>query len=208
MLVYLHGLNSSARSAKALRLATRLAPFKVCSPDYPAHRPEAAVKRLTHFFNSLDAPRPAVVGSSMGGFYAQYLARRFRFSHLFLINPALTPWVLMQEHLGETQTTAAGERYLITADLAESVRAYAIDAPCDKTPTTVFLDRGDEVIDYRIAERHYRGCARLMVWDGGDHAFQHMEEATEVIRAHLATQDPSRLAPNGETSQTADWISR
>ena len=188
MLVYLHGLNSSGRSAKAAALRERLAPYPVLAPDYQAHRPSAAVARLTAFFTDLGPACPAVVGSSMGGFYGQWLARRFAFSHLFLINPALTPWDLLPPHLGETMTTADGETYQITRELVEATRAYGLADPCDGVPTTLFLDRGDEVIDYRIAQSHYRRCGRLLIWDGGDHAFQHLDEAIDCIRAHLSTR--------------------
>ncbi|NKN33879.1 YqiA/YcfP family alpha/beta fold hydrolase [Marichromatium bheemlicum] len=188
MLVYLHGLNSSSRSFKADFLRQRLAPHRVVAIDYPAHRPDAAVTRLAHFFSNLDHPAPAVVGSSMGGFYGQYLARRFRFSHLYLINPALTPWDFFDEYAGQTMTTATGERYQVTREQTEQTRRYGIDCPCDGVPTTVFLDRGDEVIDHRIAERRYGACggnARVLAWDGGDHAFQHLEAAVTLIRAQL-----------------------
>ena len=189
MLVYIHGLNSSSRSFKANRLRERLDPHPVVAIDYPAHRPADAVAVLSDFFATLreqhEGIAPAVVGSSMGGFYGQYLARRFRFSHLYLINPALTPWSLFREHIGETMTTADGERYLVTESLIDSTRPYGVEDPCDGTPTTLFLERGDEVIDYRIAERIYAGCGRLMIWDGGDHSFQRLDEAIVTIREHL-----------------------
>ncbi len=185
MLVYLHGLNSSSQSAKALALREHLAPHRVLAPDYPAHRPAEAVEHLSRYFADLEGDTPAVIGSSMGGFYGQFLARRFVFSHLFMINPALKPWDLFLEYVGETQTTASGEVYEVTRPLIESTRRFGIDNPCDGVPTTLFLDRGDEVIDYRIAEGLYSACGRLMIWDGGDHAFQHLDDAIEVIRGHL-----------------------
>lgn len=189
MLVYIHGLNSSSRSFKANRLRERLAPHPVVAVDYPAHRPADAVAVLSDFFARLlgqhEGIAPAVVGSSMGGFYSQYLARRFRFSHLYMINPALTPWSLFRAHIGEIMTTAHGEHYRVTEDLIENTRPYGIADPCDDTPSTLFLERGDEVIDARIAERIYTGCGRLMVWEGGDHAFQHLDDAIETIRDHL-----------------------
>ncbi|MBK1719029.1 YqiA/YcfP family alpha/beta fold hydrolase [Thiocystis violacea] len=192
MLVYLHGLNSSGQSIKGQQLRERLRPFQVLTPDYPAHRPNEALACLERFFRALDGPAPAVVGSSMGGFYGQYLARHFTFSHLFMINPALTPWTFLAEHLGETMTTAEGERYPITRELIDSTRAYGIDDPGAGVATTLFLNRGDEVIDYRIAERHYAGHGRRLIWDGGDHAFQNMDEAIEIIRAHLVARTGSR----------------
>jgi predicted esterase YcpF (UPF0227 family) len=188
-LVYLHGLNSSSRSFKASYLRERLAPHRVIAPNYPAHRPDEAIASLSAVFQTLlagDEPRPtALIGSSMGGFYGQYLARRFQVSHLFMINPALTPWDLFQEHLGTTMSTADGERYEITQALIESTRAYGIVEPCDGIATTVFLERGDAVIDAGIAERLYARCGRVLIWDGGDHAFQHLGVAVEILAGHL-----------------------
>jgi hypothetical protein len=86
-------------------------------------------------------------------------------------------------------TTAAGETYTLTGATIDRTRAYAVGAPCDGdddgVPTTLFLDRGDEVIDYRVAERLYAECGRLLIYDGGDHAFQHLDAAVAVIRETL-----------------------
>jgi predicted esterase YcpF (UPF0227 family) len=186
MLIYLHGLNSSSLSYKAGVLRERLFPVTVVSPSYPAHRPEAAVEQLTHQLRELASEGPlAVIGSSMGGFYGQFLARRFSVEHLFMINPALQPWTLLPQFEGQTLTTAAGETYRVTKELVERTRAYEVADPCDGVPTTLFLDTGDEVIDYRIAESIYRDCGRLFVYQGGDHAFQHLDEAIVVIRDQL-----------------------
>lgn len=186
-LVYLHGLNSSSLSYKAGVLRQRLAPLPVLAPSYPANRPDDAVAFLSAFFERLqgEAP-PLVVGSSMGGFYGQYIARHFPIRHLFMINPALAPWDLMAEFVGRTMTTTAGETYTITTELIDRTRPYGIADPCDGVPTTLFLDKGDEVIDYRIADTIYRDCGRVMIFPGGDHAFQHLDEAIAVIHEEIA----------------------
>jgi hypothetical protein len=83
-------------------------------------------------------------------------------------------------------TTANGERYRVTESLLAETRGFAVEDPCDGVPTTVFLDEGDEVIDYRIAESIYGSCARVVVFPGGDHAFRHMERVIEALRAEAA----------------------
>jgi predicted esterase YcpF (UPF0227 family) len=187
MLIYLHGLNSSGLSYKAGVLRERLSPLPVVAPSYPAHRPSAAVQQLSDRFRELTSEGPlAVVGSSMGAFYGQFLARRFPVEHLFMINPALQPWGLLPQFEGQTLTTAAGEPYRVTKELVERTRAYGVEDPCDGVRTTLFLDSGDEIIDYRIAESMYRACGRLFVFEGGDHAFQHLDEAIVLIREELA----------------------
>ena len=186
MLIYLHGLNSSGLSHKAGVLRERLAPLTVLAPSYPAHRPAKAVEALSRLFEGLAGePPPLVVGSSMGGFYGQYLARHFPVAHLFMVNPALKPWDLMAAFVGQTMSTAGGESYTITRDLIDQTRPYGIDDPCDGVPTTLFLDKGDEVIDYRIAEDLYRDCGTLMIFPDGDHAFQHLDEAIAIIRREV-----------------------
>jgi hypothetical protein len=189
MLVYLHGLNSSGQSAKANRLRTALAPLPVLAPDYEPHRPHAAVARLTTVLQHVvaDSGPPVLVGSSMGGFYGRWLITQLPCTHLFMINPALRPWAQLRGHLGE-QVTSGGERYTLTRELVEQTRDYTPARPCGDlpVPTTLLLDLGDEVIDTRAVAALYRGCARVLAFPGGDHAFQHLDEVLGVIREAVA----------------------
>jgi uncharacterized protein len=206
MIVYLHGLNSSGRSNKVGVLRRALAPRPFLAPDYPAHDPAAAVATLIAWFARLP-PLPSgdpgliLMGSSMGGFYGQYLARRLPVAHLYLINPALTPWDLFPPYLGETMTTAQGETYEVTADLIEATRPFGIADPCDGVPTTLFLDAGDEVIDPAIARRIYRDCGDVRLYQGGDHAFQHLDEVIASIAGFLRRRMPPQVLSDSPLSQ-------
>jgi predicted esterase YcpF (UPF0227 family) len=195
MINYLHGLNSSSQSTNAAQLREALAPARFVAPDYPAHRPDAAIAELTARLIKLTGKggAPILIGSSMGAFYGQYLARQLPVSHLFMINPALKPWDLLPGFVDQPMTTANGEDYRLSAEEIDATRAYGLENPCDGdddgVPTTLFLDQGDEVIDYRIAEGLYRDCGRILLYAGGDHAFQHMEHAIGIIRDTLHGRD-------------------
>jgi len=186
MLVYLHGLNSSGNSAKAAHLREALAPLPVLAPDYPAHRPDAAVAQLEAMLAETlaESGPPVLVGSSMGGFYGRWLIGRLPCAHLFMINPALRPWAQLRAHVGREQVTAGGERYLLTREVLEQTRGYAPVRPCTNmnAPTTLLLDLDDEVIDQRATAALYRACARVLAFPGGDHAFQHLDAALNLIR--------------------------
>jgi predicted esterase YcpF (UPF0227 family) len=185
-LLYLHGLDSSAASAKALALRSGLAPLPVLAITYPAHQPAQAVAQLSTWIGELCAAGPvALVGSSMGGFYGQYLARQFPVRHLYLINPALRPWELLPRFLGSRQVAATGECYELRPEHAAATRPYGVEGVNDEVPTTLFLDRGDEVIDYRTALAIYADQGRLVVFDGGSHAFEHLAEAIALMRVDL-----------------------
>lgn len=188
MILYLHGLNSSGLSKKAARLREALAPIEVLSPSYPAHRPQAAADRLSGWLRTLRCERgpsePRLwVGSSMGGFYGRYLARSFPVGHLVLINPALRPWEVLAPYRGERMVTASGEAYRVDDALIEGTRPFGVAMEDEASPTTsLFLDEGDELIDWRIAANIYRERGRLLRFPGGGHTFTHLDEVIPLIR--------------------------
>ena len=136
MFIYLHGLNSSGGSEKGRLLRRELAPALVLTPTYPAYSPDRAVNLLRSYVADALRKHPLennlfLVGSSMGGFYGQYLAREFPVKHLFLINPALQPWALLLPYAGEQYNESTGETYQLSAASIEATRRYAIDNPND-----------------------------------------------------------------------------
>ncbi len=186
MILYLHGLNSAGTAGKAVTLRKSLAPIPITSPTYPAHRPKQAVAELSQLIQRLISKdsKLVIIGSSMGGFYGQYLARQFPVARLILINPALKPWELLHRREGEQQNFVTGERYILTKEDIQQTRDYAIKTVNDHVPTTLFLDKGDETIDYQVAANMYRNTGELIIFEGGDHRFQHMKELITYIQAH------------------------
>lgn len=189
MIVYLHGLNSAGSSFKAARLREALAPVEVISPTYPVQSPRQAVTTLETVLKEPveDArahSRPRVlVGSSMGGFYGAWLAARLGFQHLAMINPALRPWELLQTVEGWQYNQALDERYYLSAEMVAATRDYASEPARIGLPVTLLLDRDDELIDARLALEDYGDIAKIHLFEGGSHAFDHMDEAVEIIGA-------------------------
>jgi predicted esterase YcpF (UPF0227 family) len=187
MIVYLHGLNSADCSSKAVYLRQALPHIMTYSPTYPAHLADLAVARLTQELNGLfdrldsDAVPRILVGSSMGGFYGAWLAGRLGFHHLVMINPALQPWELLKQVVGWQFNVALQEGYFLSSKMVAATRAFAAKPDEVNVPTTVLLDKGDELIDYRIAEALYDEVAEIYCFEGGSHAFEHMDEAKEII---------------------------
>ena len=198
MILYLHGLNSGSGSAKAAVLRRALQPVEVLSPGYPAHLAAEAVRVLSDALaqaltKASGRGEPVVlVGSSMGGFYGQYLAQRFPVEHLVMINPALRPWELLKQVVGWQVNEAQGERYYLSREMVAATRRYDLEDVSDAAPTTLLLDQGDELIDWHIAESIYAGRAEIHAFPGGSHAFDHMDEAVAIIRRlHQALSSPS-----------------
>ncbi len=187
MIIYLHGFNSGGRSHKAAWLRAQLAPRLVFAPDYLPHRADEAARELRKFIARLrrenpQDPKLMLIGSSLGGFWAQALAAEYG-AAIVLINPSLRPDETLARHLGRYPNEATGGETVLTADDLRSLRRYRVE-PCDpQVPTLVLLDAADEVLDYRVAEAAFRGCGTTRVWPGGSHRFEHLAEALAEIKA-------------------------
>lgn len=172
MIAYLHGFNSSPQSHKA-QLMARFMAERGLAAHYacPALPPLAgdAVEAV----EALMAQRPGAplcfVGSSLGGFYATYLAEKHD-ARAVLINPATHPHVGLRLYLGEQKNLHTGEPYQLTeAHLLDWQRLWAPHI----TPSRYLLlvESGDEVLDYRKALARYRGAEQVLI-QGGDHSLQ------------------------------------
>jgi len=188
--IYLHGFNSSGASAKGRFFSHALAPAKVYTPSLPPD-PDAAMARLRALVEDRLAQQtanagPYLIGSSLGGYYAQYLARVYALPAI-LINPALQPLITLAPFLGWQTNYYTGEHYHFGRAELDKLAAYAIEQPCvDPVATLLLLDDGDELIDHRNARDVYSACARVIVYPDGDHSFQHLSEALIAIREFVS----------------------
>jgi len=195
MIIYLHGFNSGGRSQKAAWLRAQLAPIVMFAPTYEPHRGHDAARELRKFIARLRRENPGdlklmLIGSSLGGFWAQYLAKNWGQSQgsdpnfsIVLINPSLRPDETLARHAGRYRNEATGGETVLTAADVADLRHYRVE-PCDpRVPTLVLLDSADEVLDYRVAEAAFRGCGRTRVFAGGSHRFEHLPEALPEILA-------------------------
>ena len=184
MIIYLHGFNSTGDSAKGRFLKENLRHLSILAPTYH-YDPRRAIACLEKIIQeNLSAEKPLMlIGSSLGGYYAQYLAHRFKLKTV-LINPALMPLTTLSDYLGENTNFYTGEKYTLTQAHLDALLSLDIPDPCiTPVPTLLLLDKGDEILDYRVAVARYQNCAEIVMFNGGDHQFQHMTESLSRIEA-------------------------
>jgi len=170
-LLYLHGFNSSPASHKASQLrraCERLGIARALRVPELHHHPRQAMAQCEQAIAELGAP--LLIGSSLGGYYATWLAERHGLKAL-LINPAVRPHALFDGHLGSQQNLYTGETWQLTLDHIQALGELEVPPPADPQRFQVWLQTGDETLDYRQAEAWYRGCA-LRIQPGGDHSYQ------------------------------------
>jgi predicted esterase YcpF (UPF0227 family) len=131
-------------------------------PHYPAQA-MALLRAL-----AAQHPDAALIGSSLGGYYATALAEEFALRTV-LVNPAVRPYDLLHGYLGPQKNLYTGESYELSVEHIAQLRALETVAV---TPGHYFLitRTGDETLDYRLGVEKYRG-ARQWVIPGGDHGF-------------------------------------
>lgn len=186
-ILYIHGLNSSPASHKARQLSRAMAHLQIAEQlRVPAlhHHPRQAMDQLEALLAELGSP--LLVGSSLGGYYATYLAERHGLKAL-LINPAVRPHLRFDGYLGPQKNFYSDETWELTEDHIRALAELEVAPPSDPARYQVWLQTGDETLDYRDAERYYRACA-LRIQAGGDHGFQGF---TEHLPALLAFADIS-----------------
>ncbi len=174
LIVFLHGFCSSPASPKARLLAEYmdgrgLGDRFACPPLSPV--PDAAAASAGRLIEGADGP-VTLVGSSLGGHYANHLAEKYGLNAV-LINPAAVHCLDAGKFIGEHANFHTGERFTFTAAHAAQLAAQ-VRKP---TPARYWLltETGDEVLDWRQAVEFYVGC-RQTVLPGGDHSFTRFAE--------------------------------
>jgi predicted esterase YcpF (UPF0227 family) len=181
LIFYLHGFRSSSQSWKArelsLAMRARGQEERLWIPDLP-WEPAAAIQLVETRLSAVEKETVTLVGSSLGGHYATWLAERHRLK-VALVNPAVIRHLSMASWLGVHRHLYRDESFEFTEAHGEALRR--LEAPCI-TPERylLLLEKGDKVLDYRHALARYAGC-RQIVLEGGEHGFSQFPRFIEQI---------------------------
>lgn len=186
MIIYLHGFRSAPASIKAQALKARMTERGLAdrfwceqlpvSPRAAIALAEAAIARAR-----AAGLTPTVVGSSLGGYYATWLAERHDLQAV-LVNPAVVAPLELGAYVGTQDNMYTGERFEFTRGHIDELRALEVAAITRPQRYWLLVETGDEVLDYRHAVDKYAG-ARQTVLEGGDHGFSRWEDYLDAVIA-------------------------
>ena len=181
-LLYLHGFRSSPLSAKAVKMAAAVQALHPAvhwwCPQLPPS-PRQAMAMLMAGIAGWPQGSMAVVGSSLGGFYATWIAARTGCPAV-LLNPAVHPARDLASHIGEQSAWhSPQETFFFQPEFVQELRD--LDAGSLSRPERFYtlIAKGDELLDWREMSARYAGSQGLLL-EGGDHALSDFD-------AHLAS---------------------
>jgi predicted esterase YcpF (UPF0227 family) len=105
----------------------------------------------------------------MGGFFSTYLLNQFG-GKAVLINPAVTPHILLADYLGEHENPYTKESFILETKHMIMLENLLVEPIQDPSKFWVLVQTGDETLDYRQATNKYQG-AKMTIEPGGDHSF-------------------------------------
>ena len=187
-ILYLHGFRSSPSSFKAQLVGERMGAMGLADqfacPQLPAS-PDAAIAQALQLVEGVPAAQLAIVGSSLGGYYATYLAERLG-CRAVLLNPATAPLKDLSSHVGVTTQYHSDEPFEFKAAYIDQLRALATEQVTRPERYFLIAASGDEVLDYRDMVRHYAGCKQRVI-AGSDHGIaefgQYVDEVLDFCLA-------------------------
>lgn len=194
-LLYLHGFRSSPQSTKAQltqRWVAQHAPGVTWwSPALPPSPRQACELILRH---TADWPSStmAVMGSSLGGFYASWLSRR-RGCRAVVINPSVQPARSLAGYIGtHPMWHDPSQHFYFAPEFVDELHVLQQDLPTDEPPGPIghpeqmlaVLGTHDELLPFEDMRQRYANCT-LRVVEGGDHALSGFDALLPEVMGFL-----------------------
>ena len=177
MFLYVHGFRTTYRSYKA-GLAKGHFKEELFIADHPV-QPRRAIAYLEKTIeeNSIKG----MIASSLGGYYATYLSEKYNLKTV-LINPSVKPYETTKSYLG-TNTKSNGEEFEWKEKHLGRLAELKIEKPKQEN-YLLFLQTGDDVLDYKVALDFYKG-SRMIVEQNGNHRFKGLDRYFDEITSFL-----------------------
>ena len=175
MTIYIHGFGGSGKGVKATLFRENFSNILTPSLSYI---PDLAIDTLTQIIKEFKSVN--LIGSSLGGYYATYLAQMSEVKKVVLINPSTKPTETLQKMVGYTINYYDLSKFQWQESHIRMLEKYQ-DNLKDYSNFLVLLQKGDELLDYSLAANKY-SSGRVIIQEGGDHSFVGIERYFDIIK--------------------------
>ena len=187
-LIYIHGFKASGESEKAQLLRKAFPNDNVISPSFSAN-PLVAVDQL-HKILSSDISPTIVVGTSLGGFYATYIAVRYDVP-AFIINPSLEPHITLQSYIGKHKRygNSTEPDYDFQSPYIDDLKKLfdKMHNASDKVSSNLhfYLSTDDDVLTYEKLDALFPDRQHVKTFSNSGHRFSRFSEIFPDIQKVL-----------------------
>jgi predicted esterase YcpF (UPF0227 family) len=184
MILYLHGFRSSPQSFKARVLAERMQQLgrgaEYFCPQLPAS-PRQAIALAKTMVQRYAPDQVALIGSSLGGYYATWLAEQIG-CRAALLNPAVQPARDLERYVGVMTAYHSDEPFEFKREYIDELKELAVARITKPERYFLLAATGDEVLDWREMTAHYKGAQQHVI-QGSDHAISDFESYMDGVLA-------------------------
>lgn len=191
LLVYLHGFRSSPRSSKAVMTGEGIKAisnleysFEWYCPQLLAS-PKESMAMVEDSINRTGADRIVVVGSSLGGFYANYLAEKYDCKAVVL-NPAVRAARELAPHVGMMTAYDSDEPFDFRPEYIDELRSLQVEKISNPSRYFLITAKGDELLDWQEMVGFYPG-AKHLVLEGSDHGIADYADHLPQVLKFIST---------------------
>jgi predicted esterase YcpF (UPF0227 family) len=195
LVVYLHGFRSSPNSTKAVMTGEALK--KLSKPTHPIEwycpqllaSPRASMAMVIEHIEQSKADEMIVIGSSLGGFYANFLAEKYGCKAVTL-NPAVRASRELAPHVGMMTAYDSDEPFDFRPEYIDELSALQVEAITNPSRYFLMSTKGDELLDWKEMVHFYSGAHQLVL-EGGDHGIsdysKYLPEVLKFIQPSTST---------------------
>ena len=184
-IIYLHGFNSSAESKKSKILDSYLKGEKLMTLESPNlnKSPSKAISQIEKIIKE-SSNRVCVVGSSLGGLYATFIADKYDLKSV-TINPVVKNHISgMKDLVGSHKNFHSNEEYKFT--MKDYLNLQKLGLENLKKPLNHFclIKMSDEVLDHNETFQYF-SKSYVLSEKGGNHSYDDFFEKIPLILDYM-----------------------
>lgn len=178
-IIYIHGFNSSPFSDKVESIRKSF-PESIVLANQHFSTVDSVLSNIDSIVQSMDIESDVLVGSSLGGFWANYFSEKYRIPAV-LINPAVEPSKTLKKYIGQEMMD---KRIWSNTDCEEYIAIekkilHESGGPQRK----VLLAKDDSVIPYQKTFSIYDPISSVELYESGGHSFSDSESLLKINNA-------------------------
>ncbi|MDR1311764.1 MAG: esterase [Burkholderiaceae bacterium] len=168
-ILYLHGFRSSPQSFKAQVMTDYMERQGLSGLFACPQLPLSPRESISQILRDMGDPGTAtLIGSSLGGYYACYLAEKTG-CRAVLLNPVVDPWKIKAADPRSPGVPTLAEWQDGLAHYGEELKAIQVHRTTRPERYLLIAATGDELLDWQQMSAHYPHSRQIII-EGSDHS--------------------------------------